>query len=62
LRRADPPSEESYRPCKKDYETEEVARAQQRAVQSLGMKNEIKCMYIGGLIMIEEGKKYVSEK
>jgi hypothetical protein len=32
LRWADPPSKESYRLCKKDYETEEEARAQQRAV------------------------------
>jgi hypothetical protein len=29
LRWADPPSKESYRLCKKDYETEEEARAQQ---------------------------------
>jgi hypothetical protein len=35
LRRADPPSKESYRLCKKDYETEEEPRAQQRAVVSL---------------------------
>jgi hypothetical protein len=36
LRRADPPSKESYRLCKKDYETEEEeARAQQRAVEPL---------------------------
>jgi hypothetical protein len=33
LRRADPPSKESYRLCKKVYETEE--EAQQRAVVSL---------------------------
>jgi hypothetical protein len=32
LRRADPPFELSYRLCKKDYGTEEEARAQQRAV------------------------------
>jgi hypothetical protein len=31
LRRTDPSSKESYRLCKKDYETEEQARAQQRA-------------------------------
>jgi hypothetical protein len=30
-----PPSKESYRLCKNDYETEEEARAQQRAVQPL---------------------------
>jgi hypothetical protein len=29
LRRADPPSKESYRLCKKDYETEEEGRTQQ---------------------------------
>jgi hypothetical protein len=33
LRRADPSSKESYRPCKNDYETEAEARAQQRAVE-----------------------------
>jgi hypothetical protein len=32
LRRADPPSKESYRPCKKYYKTEVEAKAQQRAV------------------------------
>jgi hypothetical protein len=35
LRWADPPSKESYRLYNKDYETEEEARAQQRAVDSL---------------------------
>jgi hypothetical protein len=35
LRRADPPSKESYRLCKKDYETDEEARAQQRTVVPL---------------------------
>jgi hypothetical protein len=35
FRRADPPSKESYRLCKKDYETEEKARAQQRVVEPL---------------------------
>jgi hypothetical protein len=39
LRRADPPSKESYGLCKIDYKTEEEARAQQRAVQLL--MNEI---------------------
>jgi hypothetical protein len=37
LHRADHSSKESYRPCKKDYETEE-AKAQQRAVEP--SKNE----------------------
>jgi hypothetical protein len=35
LRRADHSSKESHRLCKKDYETEEEARAQQRAVEPL---------------------------
>jgi hypothetical protein len=35
LRRADPLSKESYRLCKKDYETEEETRAQQSAVEPL---------------------------
>jgi hypothetical protein len=35
LRRADPPSKESFRLCNKDYEAEEEAEAQQRAVNSL---------------------------
>jgi hypothetical protein len=33
LQWADPPSEESYRLCKKDQETERAAKAQQRAVE-----------------------------
>jgi hypothetical protein len=33
LPRADPPSKESYRLCKKDYETKEEARAQHRVVE-----------------------------
>jgi hypothetical protein len=33
--RDDHSSKESYRLCKKDYETEEEARAQQRAVEPL---------------------------
>jgi hypothetical protein len=37
LRRADHSSKESYRLCKKDYGTEEEARAQQRAVGPLMM-------------------------
>jgi hypothetical protein len=32
LRRADPPSKEFYRLCKKDYAAEEEARAQRRVV------------------------------
>jgi hypothetical protein len=35
LRRAEPSSKESYRLCKKNYEIEEEARAQQRAVVPL---------------------------
>jgi hypothetical protein len=35
LRRANHSSKESYRLCKKDYETEEEVRAQQRAVEPL---------------------------
>jgi hypothetical protein len=35
LQRADYSSRESYRLCKKDYETDEEARAQQRAVEPL---------------------------
>jgi hypothetical protein len=35
LRPADYSSKESYCLCKKDYETEEVARAQQKAVEPL---------------------------
>jgi hypothetical protein len=35
LRQADHSSKESYSLCKKDYEIEEKARAQQRAVEPL---------------------------
>jgi hypothetical protein len=35
LRRADHQSKDSYPLCKKDYETEEEVRAQQRTVESL---------------------------
>jgi hypothetical protein len=38
LRRADPPSKESYSLFKKYYESEEEARAQQRAVEPLMIK------------------------
>jgi hypothetical protein len=41
LRRADHSSKESYRLCKKDYGTEEEARAQQRAVESLMHENDM---------------------
>jgi hypothetical protein len=33
LRRADPPSKESYRQYKKDQRTEKAAKAQQRAIE-----------------------------
>jgi hypothetical protein len=35
LRRADHSSKESYRLCKKDYETEEEARAKQRGCRTI---------------------------
>jgi hypothetical protein len=35
LRQADHSSKESYHLCKKDYETEEEARAQQKAVEPM---------------------------
>jgi hypothetical protein len=35
LRRADPASKDVYRLCKKDYETEDESRAQQRIVEPL---------------------------
>jgi hypothetical protein len=35
LRRADPLSRESYRLCKKDYETEEEARAKQKGCRAI---------------------------
>jgi hypothetical protein len=35
LWRTDPPSKESYRLCKNDYETEEEAGAQQSTVEAL---------------------------
>jgi hypothetical protein len=40
LRRADPPSKESYCLCKNDYETKEEARAQQKATEPLMNENE----------------------
>jgi hypothetical protein len=39
LRRADHSSKESHRLCKNDYETEEEARAQQRA--AVPLKNDL---------------------
>jgi hypothetical protein len=44
LRLADHSSKEPYRLCKKDYGTEEEARAQQRAAEPLTNKNGIKIM------------------
>jgi hypothetical protein len=38
LRLTDSPSKESYRLCRKNYETEEEARAQRRAVDPLMSK------------------------
>jgi hypothetical protein len=35
MRRADHSSKEYYQLCKKDYETEKEAKAQQRAVETL---------------------------
>jgi hypothetical protein len=35
LRRADHSSKEAYRLCKKDYETEEEARAQQKGCKTI---------------------------
>jgi hypothetical protein len=47
-RRADPSSKESYRLRKKDYETEEEARAQQRAVEPLMNKISVpNCNLLG---------------
>jgi hypothetical protein len=45
LRRADHWSKESYRLCKKDYETEEEARAQQRAVNRTQGIDDFVCVY-----------------
>jgi hypothetical protein len=47
LRRADHSSKESYCLCKKEYENEEEARAQQRALEPL--MNEIKKEYYSQL-------------
>jgi hypothetical protein len=48
LRRADHSSKDSYRLCKKDYETEEEARAQQKAAEPL--MNEMKIGWNTGFI------------
>jgi hypothetical protein len=46
LRRADHSSKESYRLCKKHYETEEESRVQQRAVEPLmnELLNDYNCV------------------
>jgi hypothetical protein len=47
MRRADPPSKESYRLCKNDNETEHEARAQQRAVDPLmNGRNKYNCAVV----------------
>jgi hypothetical protein len=46
LRWADHSSKEAYRLCKKDYETEEEARAQQRDVEPL--MDEVKLWFASG--------------
>jgi hypothetical protein len=40
LRRADHSSKESYRLCKKDYENEEEARAQQKGCRAIKEEEE----------------------
>jgi hypothetical protein len=50
LRRADHSSKEFYRPCKKDYVTEEEARDQQRAVEPLMDES------IGDIVTVLKGK------
>jgi hypothetical protein len=52
LRRADPLSKESYRLCKKDYETGEEARAQQRPAEPL--TNEMNEMDVSILLNIHD--------
>jgi hypothetical protein len=56
LRRADHSSKESYRLCKKDYETVEEVRAQQTAVEPL--MNEL---MNDRLIMKEETNKQTNK-
>jgi hypothetical protein len=51
LRRSDPPSKESYRLCKNDYETEKEARVEQKGCRTTDVRmseqvNKYKmCMY-----------------
>jgi hypothetical protein len=45
LRRADPPSKESYRLCKKDQEFEKAAKSQQRAVNKYYIDLHFCCCY-----------------
>jgi hypothetical protein len=53
LRRGDHSSKESYRLCKKDYETEEEAGAQQRAVEPVMNENE----YVQGKPQLNYGER-----
>jgi hypothetical protein len=55
LRRADPSSKEWYCLCKKGYETEDEARAEQRAVEPLmnDVSDETKILFRFFLLQIE---------
>jgi hypothetical protein len=55
LRRAYHSPKESYRLCKKNYETEEVAWAQQRAVQPL-MNELMNVVWVSNVVPRSEGK------